>query len=336
MHQLWIVSLTVALLFTQQASGLGCMSTVCSNARTFVNEIRECTSNGFCGDYQNLRRGNQYIEAVDLSCNEGIPVFAPFDGELTYYQPFGANAEMECADHGARIEGTGQWRGYYALISTVKLFKYGGKVRSGEKIGVVGNLECHLSGQESNYLRFQLFRNGQPIDPTSHLIDCMCTGQICQTNGNNAFIGLPFKHDSRYNGVRGWELKCPISTSSSSSSEDGSNAPHIYSPIDGNVIGRIRLEFAGTYAGCENEGLFITGTGKWADYDVRIYNVRFREDLGLGSKRIEQGQHIGQRLLCSGSPDSIFMEVRFQGSLVDISEAISATKCRHGKLGRIF
>lgn len=30
------------------------------------------------------------------------------------------------------------------------------------------------------------------------------------------------------------------------------------------MIGRIRLNYlGGTYAGCNNEGLFIVGTGKW-------------------------------------------------------------------------
>lgn len=74
----------------------------------------------------------------------------------------------------------------------------------------------------------------------------------------------------------------------------------------------------------------------YLDYEVRIYNVRFLEELGLGNKRIEQGQHIGTRLLCSISPDSIFIEVRFQGVLVDISEAVSAKNCQHKKLNRIF
>lgn len=62
------------------------------------------------------------------------------------------------------------------LISTIKLYKQGGKVRAGDKLGVAGNLECFEetinSRRFKNYVRVELFRNGQPIDPTYHLIDC--------------------------------------------------------------------------------------------------------------------------------------------------------------------
>jgi hypothetical protein len=127
----------------------------------------------------------------------------------------------------------------------------------------------------------------------------MCTGQICETNRVNALEGPPFKFSrfsspfshyltknkfkSNYNGVRGWELKCPDvqppeATSSAVDDEsmeltvaDGEmdperTTPHIYSPIEGEVIGRIRVNSepgAQSYSGCTNEGIFITGTGKW-------------------------------------------------------------------------
>jgi hypothetical protein len=43
--------------------------------------------------------------------------------------------------------------------------------------------------------------------------------------------------------------------------------PEIYSPIEGEVIGRIRVTSepnAQSYTGCANEGIFVVGTGKWA------------------------------------------------------------------------
>lgn len=64
-----------------------------------------------------------------------------------------------------------------------------------------------------------------------------------------------------------------------------------FSPIEGEVIGRIRLTASSntqTYDGCANEGIFVVGTGKWMDYEVRIYNARTRESLGLGKQHIEQ------------------------------------------------
>lgn len=88
------------------------------------------------------------------------------------------------------------------LITTVKLYRYGGKVVAGEEIGTAGDPECYQNaararGQQQSsgtFVRIELFRRGRPIDPTYHLIDCMCTGQICETNGNNALIGEAFKY----------------------------------------------------------------------------------------------------------------------------------------------
>jgi hypothetical protein len=44
-----------------------------------------------------------------------------------------------------------------------------------------------------------------------------------------------------------------------------------------------------------------------------------------------QGQHIGHRLDCPGEeiPPTVFMEIRFQGTLLDISDAIMAKSCKH-------
>lgn len=61
------------------------------------------------------------------------------------------------------------------LISTIDLYRLGGKVLGGEKLGTAGNLECFgpTSQGIKNYIRVELFRNGQSIDPTYHLIDCL-------------------------------------------------------------------------------------------------------------------------------------------------------------------
>lgn len=125
---------------------------------------------------------------MDLSCKAGNTIYAPFDGEISYYQPYGNEPGAECADEGIRIDGSGQWRGilnlkkfifllyigYYTLISSIKLYRFGGKVKAGEELGTAGNLECHFSSRQAsqNYIRVQLFKQGSPIDPTHHLIDC--------------------------------------------------------------------------------------------------------------------------------------------------------------------
>lgn len=333
----------VSSILFGDVSGLGCIKGICSDpSNTIENQIVKCSIDGYCGIWKSLRRNQQLIEAVDLKCQENRPIHAPFDGELTYYQPLGSEANDLCgANEGIKITGHGQWRGYYVIISTVKAFKYGGSVKAGEIIGKAGNLDCTQSAgfPYENFVRFQLFRNGKPIDPTNHLIDCMCTGQICETNGNNAYVGQPFKFDSRYNGFRGWELKChdkQIEMIEGYSSEEGfeqNTSPRIFSPIEGSVIGRMRLDNSPgeSYSGCENDGIFIVGSGKWIDYEVRIMNARFSKNLVLGQQLIEQGQHIGYRLNCPNSPESIFLEVRFQGMLIDITQALIATDCRHQK-----
>ena len=65
----------------------------------------------YCFTCRLFRKNNQLVEAVDLICPHEEPIFAPFDGEISYHQPFGGEHEKSCADQGARIDGTGQWRG---------------------------------------------------------------------------------------------------------------------------------------------------------------------------------------------------------------------------------
>ncbi|KAI6196331.1 hypothetical protein M3Y94_01096400 [Aphelenchoides besseyi] len=199
------------------------------------------------------------------------------------------------------------------------------------------NLICsfyHL--QSFSYVRIELFRNAKEVDITQHLVDCMCTGQICETNYNNRLVGEPFRV------IKGWEIACELREEDEDESvdrsyEDDPLAPTIYSPIEGEILGRVRLNHAGNiYAGCENDAVFITGIGTWLDYEVRLYNVRYREELGFGRKHVVQGQPIARRLTCNGVPDSVFMEVRFQGVVVDITEAITATSCRHRSFNGIF
>jgi len=324
------------------SNGLGCMSPVCgANADT---KLKDCDPKGdsFCGQYGGKRHNNIHLEAIDIPCPEKEPIFAPISGTLSYVMPFGGNTKMTCADQAARIDGTGQWQGYYALITTVILTKYGGEVSAGEKIGYAGNIECGLENtqqSDTNYIQLQVFREGKPVDPTNHFKDCMCTGQICETNHKNLLVGA-FKGDTRYNGVKGFELVCPLADDEDDETDDiQTRAPVIYSPIEGHIIGRKRLRFDPgnqRYDGCDNEGLFIVGTGKWADFEVAIYNARYRDDIGFGRKRIQQGQPIGYRLVCPKSPNTIFVEMRFQGTVVNVTDMITAKNCRAPDFGVLY
>lgn len=48
-------------------------------------------------------------------------------------------------------------------------------VKKGEKLGKAGNIECALENSQQsnqNYLRVEIYREGEAIDPTSYLSDC--------------------------------------------------------------------------------------------------------------------------------------------------------------------
>ncbi|VDN17790.1 unnamed protein product [Gongylonema pulchrum] len=310
------------------------------------NELIECNGE-FCGEYmskrnyvnfkcfrvRNYRHDGELLKGVDIECHPNREVYAPFDGDMYFWRPYGNHENYQCADEGARIEGIGQWQGkfactrYYVLIASVQLDFFGGRVEKGQRIGVAKDHRCAYTDDDGEpYVRLQLFRQGRPIDPTYHLRDCMCTGQICESNPKNELLGKPFKHDSRYNGVRGWDIKCP--KIQDKNDEEESRVPDIYSPIDAEVIGRSRLyAIQGVYTGCDNNGVVLVGTGAWSDYEVVLYNVRYRDRL-LGRQHVVQGEPIATRLNCEDSPDSVFMEVRYRGVVVDISDMISAKTCR--------
>uniref|UniRef100_A0A0K0EXD7 Peptidase_M23 domain-containing protein n=1 Tax=Strongyloides venezuelensis TaxID=75913 RepID=A0A0K0EXD7_STRVS len=334
MLKLYIVFcyLVLPLINVPLVDSNGCMPKICSS--NVGNEIDKCFNKDEpCGQYKGRRSSGSILEAVDLECLIEDDVFAPISGELSYYKPYGGEEQYKCLDHGMRIEGTGQWTGYYVNVWPVTLDKYGGKVTAGEKLGKAGSLDCNLETiqrSSKNHVRIELFKEGKPVDPTYHMQDCMCTGWICETNPNNNIIGEAFKSDSRYNGVRGWELECPNAIEDDYGSDEVEfRSPDIYSPIEGSIIGRTRLNFdQGIYEGCDNEGIFITGAGQWLDFEARLYNVRYYEHLKFGSKYIQKGMPIGRRLNCPNSPDSIFLELRFQGKLINITDIVTADSCK--------
>uniref|UniRef100_A0A1I7XU61 Peptidase_M23 domain-containing protein n=1 Tax=Heterorhabditis bacteriophora TaxID=37862 RepID=A0A1I7XU61_HETBA len=297
------------------------------------NELRRCPDiDGSCGSnfkyFSTLRSNGEIIDGVDIRCASGSPVFAPFDGEMYFWRPFGGADDKQCADIGVKIEGTGQWQGYAVHISSVKLDFFGGKVKAGEEIGKASDRNCFEDNVQrvEPYVQMKLYREGRLIDPTFHLQNCMCTGQICESNPKNNLLGEAFKSDKRYNGVRGWDVECRMVKEEG----DEIRAPLVYSPITGEVVGRTRLVFDqnGAYSGCDNDGMFIVGTEDWIGFEIRLYNVRTRADLGFGRKRIVQGEPVGTRLDCINSPDSVFMEVRYLGRVVDVSDVITAEKCQ--------
>jgi len=337
---IFLVLVSVALIL-HSVHGLGCMHQVCEGNKD--NELRPCPDqDSTCGTYGGKRFGERLVKGVDIKCEPNSKIYAPFSGQMYFWRPHGGRKEEQCADKGVRIEGEGQWQGYFALIAYVEPEAFGGRVEKGDVIGKQVDVRCvpNRSGNFVSFIQLQLYIQVKHVNPTYHLRECLCTGQICESNTKNMLIGLPFKSDSRFNGVKGWEIQCPDVKGWEAENgnmldpdETEPRAPMINSPIEGSMLGRIRVDHddkENNYKGCDNDGLLVVGTGKWADFTVRIYNARFIQGSpGLGEMRIAQGQPIGTRLNCPGQThDSIFMEIRRNGKLVNVTDAILANNCQ--------
>jgi hypothetical protein len=151
----------------------------------------------------------------------------------------------------------------------------------------------------------------------------MCTGQICQSNNVNELKGDPFEHKAGFG--KGYDLRCP-----NVKDDDGSEySPDIYNPIEAKFLGRFRPKNVtkGDPFACDNDGVFLEGHGKWSDFTVHIYNAHFVPEPGY--QYLAQGVVVARRLKCADSPmDSVFMEYRYKGRLVNVTNLISAANCK--------
>lgn len=133
------------------------------------------------------RHGGRLIDGVDIRCRASASVHAPFDGHMYFWRPYGGRVGYGCADHGVRIDGSGQWQGlrssfffqiylagYYALIASVNPEFYGGKVKQGQVIGKAIAASCveDITGDHQEFVQLRLYRQGVVVDPTFHLRDC--------------------------------------------------------------------------------------------------------------------------------------------------------------------
>lgn len=281
------------------------------------------------------------IAGVDVTCARESIIKAPFDGTLQYWRPMGGHPDRECLDKGVRIDGSGQWQGYFILIAYVQPFTFG-KVKKGEDIGTSVQLSCDSARNTDfeNYVQVRLYREGRAVDPTLHLHDCMCTGQLCESNPTNQLLSdsekTSMSDSPAYNGVYGWKVQCPMMVDTEDSMGNVINpdnvvprSPVIYSPISGKFIGRVRLQQndEDEYSGCANDGIVIVGTDKWEDFEAKIYNARIFSHLTPGTVTVEQGEPIGNRLGCPTAPDTVFLEIRHHGRIIDVSEQLTATNC---------
>lgn len=73
-----------------------------------------------------FRTSGEIIDGVDVRCHLGEPIYAPIEGEMYFWRPYGGKREKSCADQGVRIEGTGQWQGTFwnFKYKTIDFFKF--------------------------------------------------------------------------------------------------------------------------------------------------------------------------------------------------------------------
>uniref|UniRef100_A0A915HUY1 Peptidase M23 domain-containing protein n=1 Tax=Romanomermis culicivorax TaxID=13658 RepID=A0A915HUY1_ROMCU len=313
-------------------SGLGCIPQLCDeNPGNEIASANCLVYKDHCGAYGGKRFDNSLFRGVDVKCDPNKTVLAPFNGTLTYYRPRGGQNGSQCIDQGIKVQGTGKWSGYTAVISYIRPLMFSGEIKQGDPLGVALDLTCasSLTGQQKPHFLFQLLFQGRPVDPTYRLSECLCTGQICSSNSINEFVGMPFKHKTNFG--KGYELNCPDTKENENSPDI---VPTIYSPIEASFLGRFR-PWNATNDGifkCDNDGVFLIGAGKWKKFVVHIYNVKF--SLDPGPQVIEQGKQIAKRLVCPDHKDAdsevktIFLEFRYNGKLVNATNLISASDCK--------
>ncbi|VDP33410.1 unnamed protein product [Soboliphyme baturini] len=208
---------------------------------------------------------------------------------------------------------------------------YGGRVKKGDVIGYSINHNCAIERYSvfEPYVSFFLFRQGKPIDPTYHMKECFCTGQVCESNTDNTLVYPSFKDEKGYG--KGWEIQCPdMEVKPTKAHPEATRMPYIYSPIKGEVLGRFRprsVDDVHEGYSCSNDGVFILGSDEWKDFTVHLYNVKFVTEPG--NQRIEQGQIVGKKMNCSDNEyESVFLEMRYKGKFVNFTDMLLGNDCR--------
>ncbi|XP_028390597.1 myeloid protein 1-like [Dendronephthya gigantea] len=127
------------------------------------NTVRGCDRKG-CG-YYGASRGSRSHRGVDITCNPGSTVYAPFDGTIVgRYWPFPNN--YHAFNNGLRIQGTGNFKGFRARICFFSPTVYGGTISRGTALGISRRLPYRRITQ---HVHLQLYRGGKIVDPTPYL-----------------------------------------------------------------------------------------------------------------------------------------------------------------------
>ncbi|XP_025974050.2 leukocyte cell-derived chemotaxin-2 [Dromaius novaehollandiae] len=151
MHRVAAVIFAIAISSAAAAQ----WANICSGQPS--NKVRGCDSKG-CGGYNSARGGRQH-RGVDVVCEDGATVYAPFTGKINrQVRPYGNGNAI---DDGVQLSGSG----FCIKMFYVKPVKHSGAVRKGDKIGVLLPMQSVYRGITSHVH----IQNCDLSDPTPNL-----------------------------------------------------------------------------------------------------------------------------------------------------------------------
>uniref|UniRef100_UPI00398F6C93 leukocyte cell-derived chemotaxin-2-like n=1 Tax=Pristiophorus japonicus TaxID=55135 RepID=UPI00398F6C93 len=122
------------------------------------NDVRELDKFG-SGEY-GASRGQRTHKGVDVICEDGATVYAPFSGKLVKRaNPYGNGNAI---DNGVQLEGAS----YCVKIFYVAPERYTGSILKGQKIGILLKMQSVYPGITS-HVHIEMCNTS--TDPTSHL-----------------------------------------------------------------------------------------------------------------------------------------------------------------------
>ncbi|NXS63371.1 LECT2 protein, partial [Brachypteracias leptosomus] len=142
------------LLFFSFPAAAAQWAKICSGQP--ANTIRGCDSRG-CGGYNS--RGGRKHRGVDVVCEDGSEVYAPFTGRIdSQARPHGNGNAI---DNGVQLSAAGACIKMFHIKPT----KYSGPIKKGEKIGVLLPMQRVYPGITSHVH----IQNCDLTDPTPNL-----------------------------------------------------------------------------------------------------------------------------------------------------------------------
>ncbi|XP_057290882.1 myeloid protein 1-like [Hydractinia symbiolongicarpus] len=138
-----------------------CFNAMCGSNP--LNKIRGCDRQG-CGHYGASRYGGRRHDGIDVECEPGSFVYAPFSGTIVRQsRPYKTGGSH---NNGLVIRGSGSWKGFKAKMWCFAPTKTSGWMTARQNLGSSVRLPYYGITQ---HLHLQLLKNGRSVDPTSYV-----------------------------------------------------------------------------------------------------------------------------------------------------------------------